>query len=306
MEKQVHITFPEPNQKVRTIFCVSGWIPKDCMEDVGVKPNVPVEFPVEFIDLKGRAFLGVGIDIQRPKKNWLSKFRKKYHFIKVFNLTRFVETLRESQGRIAMRINGSIFIPIVIKEFASKRPSPEILKKHQEIGRMVLECERRWKYYAQEFVEIVERREKKIGIPEYEGLDYRYVEDLALQLDILNILSGDGQNWENPCAEEDAQLQQLEVKYADVIEVMGPMLGKEVLPSFFGFHAIIYSKDHGKHLHIIHSGRDVDVRISFPEIQIDSYKSGALSSREIKKISELLKRPENFSKLEAEFQRRDG
>jgi len=97
----------------------------------------------------------------------------------------------------------------------------------------------------------------------------------------------------------------LEKKYKDALNWRGPLAGATIF-RIDGFLFKVHSHDHGKHLHIIHKGRGIDARFSFPELQVVNYKSkNILSSKEEKLIQEFIRKETNFKKLEKEFERRD-
>lgn len=104
---------------------------------------------------------------------------------------------------------------------------------------------------------------------------------------------------------EDKQEKALKEKYKEAIKRRGPFF-RGLVGTMDGFDFRVYSGDHEpKHFHVIHKGRGIDARFSFPDIELISYKglSSTIGSKESKKIRELFKIPENFKRLSSEFQR---
>ena len=100
---------------------------------------------------------------------------------------------------------------------------------------------------------------------------------------------------------------EMSTKYKKAIEWRGPLLGGAV-GIMNGFEFRVYSHDHDKHFHVIHKGKRINARFSFPKIELINYKNSknSIGSKEISRIVEFFKNTNNFKKLEAEFQRRDG
>ena len=73
-----------------------------------------------------------------------------------------------------------------------------------------------------------------------------------------------------------------------------------------GFEFRVHSDDHGKHFHVIHRGRGIDARFSFPEIELIDYKKlgNTIGRKEENNIRVFFKNPEYFEKLKGEFEKR--
>lgn len=123
------------------------------------------------------------------------------------------------------------------------------------------------------FGEIWDRKQKKIDLSEYSGREYSLINDMNLNFGMFGIIEESFADTSDKLSyeEEDLELQKLEEKYKDVIEIEGPLLGGNIL-QHCGFNFVIHSHDHDMHLHVIHKGRGVDIRIGFPELVILSYK----------------------------------
>jgi len=108
-------------------------------------------------------------------------------------------------------------------------------------------------------------------------------------------------------SKEDRDEEKLNKKYKDVIEWQGPLCGATI-GNMDGFKFMVFSNDHDKHFHVIHKGRGVDARFSFPGIDLINYKNTGnyISSKEKSRIVDYFRVAGNFKILEAEFSRRDG
>jgi hypothetical protein len=309
MKKQIKMKQPKPYQDVAINFVISGWVHKSWL-DKGSSINDRLS--LDFIDINGQTFFCTSINIL-PTTGWFLKFKNRLKFYGVFQISHYSSSfIIESQGRITLRLSGEkkeqqLFVPVIIKSSNPHFvPDIQIVERHSNVGQIVLQYEKEWIEYTQKFNEIWERRQKKSGIDEYPTETYNYVEDKNLFCGLMGILEGSNNSLhqKNLLAKEDLEIQELNEKYKETIKINGPLLGGNVL-TYGGFHCIIHTNDHGKHLHVIHKGIGLDVRISFPKIEIESYKSGTLNSKQRKKIIKFLKYPENFKKLEEEFLRRD-
>ena len=105
---------------------------------------------------------------------------------------------------------------------------------------------------------------------------------------------------------EDEERLQLETKYKDALEWAGPRFGGGV-GRLNGFVFIVYSNDHGKHFHVLHKGRGVNARFSFPDIDLINYKNSrnVINSKEVEVIRKYFQDPLNFEKLKSEFKKRN-
>lgn len=165
-----------------------------------------------------------------------------------------------------------------------------------------------YKEYNEAWEKIQERRKQKSGVPESDESFCFYSLDWKMAGGILDILGQEEWSNENyPFSEEYLDEKQLEEKYKDAIEWRGP-LSRGAICKMDGFEYRLYSHDHDKHFHIIHKGRGINARFSFPEIELINYKNAITSirSKEKEKLIEFIKKPEHFKRLEREFLRREG
>ncbi len=135
----------------------------------------------------------------------------------------------------------------------------------------------------------------------------QYISDWDLSGGIFEILEkAENYNNDYPFTQEDLDEEKLKEKYKDAIEWQEPLLGV-IAGRLDGFEFRIFSNDYGKHFHVIHRGRGINARFSFPEIKLVNYKQAknTISSKEVNKISAYFKNPDNFKRLETEFIRRE-
>ena len=105
-------------------------------------------------------------------------------------------------------------------------------------------------------------------------------------------------------SEEDEKEAALEEKYKKAIESRGPLF-RGLAGKMDGFELRVYSDDHGRHFHIIHKGKGINARYSFPAMKLLSYVAPTtIGAKTERKLQEFCKRPNIFSKFELEFAKR--
>lgn len=105
-------------------------------------------------------------------------------------------------------------------------------------------------------------------------------------------------------SEEEKQEAELEEKYKEAIESRGPLF-RGAAGRMEGFELRVYSDDHGQHFHVVHKGKGINARFSFPEMALLSYISRAtIGVKTQKKLREFCKRPDIFENLKTEFAKR--
>lgn len=104
--------------------------------------------------------------------------------------------------------------------------------------------------------------------------------------------------------EEEKHEEELNEKYKELLNRRGPLL-RGLSGVMDGFQMRVYSNDHGKHFHVIHKGKGVNARFSFPDLELLSHVSKTTIGEKTKKrVQKFCKEPEIFKNLEAEFAKR--
>jgi len=309
-EDTIKLIQPKPYDEVGAIFVLSGWVPKTWLKtDYG---RMDYRLFLDFLDIEAQTFMGTSVDVQL---DWLSKFRNKLKFNTVVQFNQFnAGFISKSQGRIVIKLSGqkediqSIYIPLIVKELEPESGvDDEILNKHGKIGDIVTQYKEDLKHYYKELAEIAKSREAKDNIYENKKSNtYSYIQDWNITGGILDIFEHAEDSFsEYLYSDEDKRESELEEKYKDALRWRGPLL-KGLVGSINGFELRVHSNDHGKHFHVIHKGRGVNARFTFPEIKLLSYKNSVntIGNKEVDKIFTFFQNTENFNKLEAEFQKR--
>ncbi|NMB48552.1 hypothetical protein GYA13_03885 [Candidatus Kuenenbacteria bacterium] len=310
IKNNIKIIQPKPYEEIGGSFVVEGLIPKSWLNTgFGMDDRVFLDF----IDMDGLVFTTANAQVISDK-SWLSKFRIRSHFYNVVQFNQFnVPFITRSQGRINIKLSGhkegcQLFVPIIVKNSNPNfKPNPEIIKKHGKVGEMILQYEHDLNIYNKKLEEIQQRRLQKGGLTEDEESRYRYGTNWEITGSILDILekSGNSFNGGYPFAAEDLEEKELEEKYKDALKWRGPLL-TGLVGKMNGYEFRVYSDDHGKHFHVIHKDKRINARFSFPEIKLINYKNirNSISNKTKNQIIVYFKQPENFKKLEGEFQKK--
>ncbi|OQB93131.1 MAG: hypothetical protein BWX82_00669 [Parcubacteria group bacterium ADurb.Bin115] len=262
----------------------------------------------------GNVILGVSSD--EIEKSDDSRF---FDFLYIFQF-HFGSGLKESFGCMTIRLQGwgkksqSIFIPVNVKFFNPDGGlSGKIKRRHKKVGSLVEKYERDSVVYDKKMSKIYQSRQKKSYINDEKDDQTQYVipfdNDRWQMLEgLLGVFEESGEEVPKKYtfSKEDLAEEKLKKKYKNLIEWRGPLCGGTI-GNMDGFQFTVYSNDHGGHFHVIHKGRRVDARFSFPDIKLISYKSkNYISSKEAVKIADYFKLPQNFKVLEDEFKRRES
>lgn len=288
----IDVIRPKPYERIADRFVIFGYIPRSWIKtDFN---TIDARVFIDFLDINGQTTGGTTTEI---KLNWFSKFKRKLKFSKGVQINR-IDTapyVLESQGRITIRLSGcnkdcSFFLPIIIDGFEPKSGvDPEIEKKHKDLGNKVLQYENDLQNYRKEWNEI------RGGI----------VYDKEITKGVFDILEKSENNFEAFSeSEEDKQEQALEEKYKDALRWKRPLRG--IVGRMDGFTFSVYSGDHGNHFHVVHKGRGINARFSFPQIELINYKQSVniIGSKEKERIRKYYTNSENFQRLANEFKKR--
>ena len=309
---QILIRRPKPFQEVGASFFISGTIPEDWITS---DPRTSVNFlGLELIDINGKIFTGTSIQVC-TKRNFLHKFRHVYPFYARYELHPISRhNLVASEGRLTLRITAdrsktrSVFVPIVVSEFAPDYDTDEAVSKHFSVSEKITR-------YEEDLREYDKRWSNEVKF--FSGFDSRKFDEFKMStnmldepiltdmLEMFNETREDIQEYLNYARAARNEIL-LNREYADALSWRGP-LAKGLVGRLNGFEFRVYSDDHGEHFHVIHSGKGIDARFSFPNIELENYASRGhkLASKEIKRIQDYFKKPENMEKLKKEFEKRN-
>jgi hypothetical protein len=314
-EEKIELDEPRPYQGVGNNFTISGWIPEKWLEtSYGLSNSIFLDI----IDINGLAFICTSVHVVL----WERCVKKGVSMVKFWGKIGFdqcnIHFIKNSHGRITLKLTGQkeeykLYIPINIKGlhfsiFTSLRG----IFRHGKIGQIVEQYKKDLIDYNLALEQLEQRRKEKNCIDvekKYEPMGFKNINDgFTFVGGLLEVIEKEkGYNRRYLLMAEDREERKLERKYRKVIVWRGPLLGG-IFGRVNGLTFNIYSNDHDKHFHIIHKGRGINARISFPDFQLINYKNvgNSISSREFKRIIEYVKRPEVLKKLEEEFQRREA
>jgi len=285
---KIELIQPKPYEEVGLNFTIYGKVPKSWLmyDRYGLSINLMYE--------DGNKFLSISPNII---PSIFSKFKRKIKFCSIINLVFYKEAECAYYGLI-VEVSGnnqqSFFFPLMIKgsntNTDQEYEKEELNKSLSNAIKKIIKDKEDWINYKDELSKIYNSKvnEKEI----LEG--------------VFEILDQSETNFESfSYSEEDIQEKKLKEKYQEVISQHGHILGGAI-GQMAGFDFCVYSNDHDQHFHVIHRGRGIDARFSFPEIKLIDYKNikAKIGSDEQKKIQNFLNNPVLFKKLENEFLKR--
>lgn len=298
--RKIILKEPKTFQQIGASFWVSGWVPKSWIKE-GKRLNNNLS--IEYIDLDGKIFAGLNLNVYTYQSRLFEKFFKIYPFNDSLQLS-WTSTgwIEKSQGRMVLRIYGqnknqSVFIPLIIPQFAPQQPADYLItKKHLGVEKKIRKYDKDYKNYTKEL--------NKLFKKETEEFEQNFIEDGGDWTEIGEDERLDEIAFMLYSAESDNK-RKLDEKYRDLLEWLGPLC-RGIAGRMKGYTFKVYSKDHGSHFHVVHRDQKVDARFSFPEIELINYKNrrNIIGSKEIKEIQEFFKNNENFQRLEEEFIKR--
>lgn len=287
-EETVEVSTPKPFEIVESKFVLLGKIPKSWLWD-------------------GRHGLGVdwldsnGSDLPMSGPNsttlpTLFPWSKKIRFHARVDLSHFTSS-EHPRGLILVietyaGNNRYFYHPVIIagtnKVYESEHA--ELKEKLSSTIQKIIKNKKEWENYTREL----------------ETLRKSIVSEVNLLEGIFNILEHSEEEFiPFTESEEDKQEAELEEKYKEVIESRGPLF-RGTAGRMDGFELRVYSDDHGQHFHVIHKGKGVNARFSFPEMELLNYISRAIiGAKTKKKLQEFCKQPETFENLKKEFAKRE-
>ena len=286
-ENKLELAGPKPYEVVGIKFDVFGKVPKSWLS------YGKYGFGMDWMDVNGNDLPMSGPSAE-VVPGLLFKFKKKLRFYGHVDLSYF-QTSEHPRG-LVIEISGDnkhwFLLPLIIGGTNQIYDSEheELRKKLSVTVKKVLKRKEDWKNYNKELSQI------RKGI----------VFDIEILEGVFEILKNSEERFEEFSeSEEDKQEKDLEEKYKDVIAWRGPLL-RGIVGRMDGYEFRVYSGDHNpKHFHVIHKGRGIDARFSYPQIQLIDYKgsSSIIGSKESAKIREFFEVAKNLKKLNSEFQK---
>lgn len=301
----IEVEQPKPYSYIGAKFNISGWIDLSCFDtDYG---RLDWRIFIDYLALDVKTFMGTA---PSPKLDDQNMRGNKVRFSVDCGFTwANVSFIQNSHGRITIKVESPnknippVYLPLIVKQFVDERTSdPEIIKQHSSVGETEIKYKNDLKVYYEEMTKVYDSRKAKDQGKSYEHL---YNEATAVASDIFQILDEEEGFEEYTYSEDDKREDELNEKYKDALEWRGP-LARGIVSQFNGFELRVYSDDHDKHFHVIHKGKGVDARFSFPDMNLMNYKNtrNTISSKMEKKIREYCLRPEIFEIFDKEFNKR--
>src|SRR3989344_3540577 len=283
--KCITIRQPEPHALVGLRFEVKGLVPKDWLlyGKYGLGVN--------WYDVRGN-FINVCSPTAEIQPSVFNKLKKSLRFTCLVDLNPFQQS-QHPRGLVLefkCRDNESSFLPLIIEGLDRLGDS----ERKALVGMLddaVKQVLRRTSIHEEYRKELAEVR-------------VRSVMDEALLSELSGILE-ESDTALDPFtySYEDTREREIADKYAEVLQWRGPILGG-VVCRINGFEITVYSGDHRpQHFHIIHRGRGIDARFSYPQIELMSYKKSInkIGSAEVKKIQQCVRKPDNLAKMQGYF-----
>ncbi len=305
----INVIDPKPFQEIDMRFPLVGWVSKEWL--INIAGSVDNRLFVEYLDIDGKVFIGTTLYLH-SKQSIFSIFTKKYFFGQMEGEIMQISygAAQRSHGRITLQISGhdensqSIFIPVIVKQFITDQTNDTVLiEKHANVGKKIIQYKNDLKEYYKELGSI--RASRKAKDDNKDPL-YLHGENVSIAFAISKILEDSDESFgEYEYTEEDERERELGEKYKDALNWRGPLLGG-LVSQFGGFELRVYSGDHDSHFHVIHKGKGVNARFSFPEMRLINYKNSrsTIGSNQEAKIREYCLNQEIFEKFEKEFKKR--
>ena len=303
----IEIESPQPYSYIGAKFTISGWVHLSWFNsDIG---GLDWRMLIDYLALDVKTFMGIA---SSPKLDDQNMRGDKVRFFVECELNwANISFIQNSHARITIKIESPnknispVYLPLIVKQFEDEHTAdPEIIKQHTGVGETEIRYKKELKFYSNEMAKVYNARKAKDQGKSYE---YLYNEAIIVASDIFQILEEDDERFEKyTYSDEDKRERELNEKFKDALEWRGPLV-KGIVSQFSGFELRVYSDDHDKHFHVIHKGKGVDARFSFPDMQLMNYKNtrNTISGKMEKKIREYCLKPEIFGMFEKEFNKRE-
>ena len=285
-EESIQITTPRPFEVVGVKFDLVGKVPKSWLS------FGKYGLGVDWLEANGGHMMSSGPNVNVIPT--IFPWSKNVRFHASVDLSRF-DPCEHPRGLILIvetyEVRQSNYLPVIVsgtnKAFDFER---EMLKQKlsDSISRITKQKEDLEKYNK-----------------EVNQIRRSVLEKKEILEGIFEILEQSEDKFEPFTQSEEENLEaELNEKYKDALAARGPLF-RGVAGRMDGFAMHVYSDDHGRHFHVIHKGKGINARFSFPEMERLSYVSPAIiDSKTEKKIQSFCSRPEIFANLEAEFAKR--
>jgi hypothetical protein len=304
-ENLIEIDSPRPNDYIGANFTISGWVHLSWFEREAGSSDW--RMLINYLGLDARTFMGTApspiLDDQNMKGD------KVYFSIDCELTWANISFIQNSHARITIRIespnkkNQPIYLPLIVKQFEDGvTNNTEIIEQHKHVGEMEMQYINDLKLYYKEMEKVYKSRKEK---DEGRSYEYLYNDAATVAFDMFEILDEEESLEQYTYENEDKRENELYEKYKNALDWQGP-LARGIVSEFNGFELRVYSDDHDKHFHVIHRGKKIDARFSFPEMTLLNYKNtkNTISSKTEKKIREYCLKPEIYKVFEKEFSRR--
>jgi hypothetical protein len=287
----MEIVSPKRLERVGLRFRLKAIIPTSILKSPDGKFD-PVIY-CDFLTATGKSFRGVGQTILISQEQIIGK---EAHLDVEVDLNYYLRHIEATWGYVVIKLHGRSsrhekFQPVIIDGFELPEEIDSVAKeRHRHIEKTIWKYRNDWRVYTNELARIRNS----------------LVEDASILEGVLKILNQSEEPLEALVeTDEDQEVKALREKYREAIiwvEFLGAGVGRND-----GFEFRVYSNDHDSHFHVVHKGRGIDARFSFPELQLVSYKGkeGKMRPREQKRVQKFFSEPNNFQKLKDEFDKRN-
>lgn len=298
-KETIVIVEPKLYSEVQLPFTVYGIMPVSWL---GNNLGSHFSLSINHLDGLGRTLSGSSIRFDWSDRKDLDLSRGfKFAFTEGLN-PNLLSFIKKTDGRMIIKLTGNkedqvFYLPLIIKELEpAGGVNPKIVEFHSNIERKILQYEKDLEEYYGKLGEIRDKRQKEFeeNIAD-KSEPHSDVQDDGIAQGMFEIIQ----------YSEDPEIAELGQKYKDAIDWRGPFAGG-IAGRWAGYVFQVYSNDHGQHFHVIHRERGINARFSFPNIQLMSYKNSknTITSKVQENIKAYFQNPENFKKLENEFQKK--
>ncbi len=286
-EETLEITTPNPYQVVEVKFDLLGKVPRSWLL------HGKYGLSVDWLDSNGNdlPMSGPNVNTLPALFSWFKKVR----FYSRVDLSYFASS-EHPRGLILIvetyeNHRRPFYLPVIIAGTNEiyRIEHEELRKKLSDTVKKIIKRKEEWESYTKELGEL----RKSI------------VDNKDVVEGIFEILDQSEDNF-TPFSQSEEELEEaaLDEKYKEAIAWRGPLF-RGIAGKMDGFEMRVHSDDHGQHFHVIHKGKGVNARFSFPNMELMNYISKTtIDTKTQKKIQEFCKRQNIFANLGEEFKKR--